>query len=60
MLNIKSFQETLNNSYCGPATLKIVFGYYGINRSEEELAKMSGWDKDLGINDKAIKKQGSN
>lgn len=56
MLNIKPFQETLNNSYCGPATLKIVFGYYGIDKSEEELAKVSGWDKDLGIDDKAIKK----
>jgi len=56
ILNIKPFQETLNNSYCGPATLKILFGYYGINKSEKELAKISGWNKDLGINDKAIKK----
>lgn len=58
ILNIKPFQETLNNSYCGPAVLKIVFGYYGINRSEEELAKISEWDKDLGIDDKSIKKTG--
>ena len=58
ILNIKPFQETLNNSYCGPAALKIVFGYYGINRSEEELAKISEWDKDLGIDDKSIKKTG--
>jgi len=56
ILNIKPFQETLNNSCCGPATLKIVFGYYGINKSEKELAKVSGWDKDLGIDDKVIKK----
>ncbi len=56
ILKVKPFQETLNNSCCGPATLKIVFGYYGIDKSEEELAKVSGWDKDLGINDKAIKK----
>ena len=56
MLNIKPFQETLNNSCCGPATLKIVFGYYGINKSEDELAKISGWDKNLGIDDEAIKK----
>ncbi len=56
ILNIKPFQETLNNSYCGPATLKILFGYYGINKSEKELSKISRWNKDLGINDKAIKK----
>lgn len=56
MLNTKAFQETLNNSCCGPATLKIVFSYYGIDKSEKELAKISGWDKDLGIDDKAIKK----
>jgi len=56
MLNIKPFQETLDNSCCGPATLKIVFGYYGINKSEDELAKISGWDKNLGIDDEAIKK----
>ena len=56
ILNIKPFQETLNNSYCGPATLKILFSYYGINKSEKELAKASRWNKDLGINDKAIKK----
>ncbi len=55
MLNIKPFQETLSKSCCGPATLKIVFGYYGIDKSEEDLAKASGWDKDLGIDDKAIK-----
>ena len=56
ILNIKPFQETLNNSYCGPATLKILFGYYGISKPEKELVKASGWNKDLGINDKAIKK----
>ncbi len=55
MLNVKPFQEKLYYSYCGPATLKILFSYYGINKTEEELAKMAGWDRDLGIDDKGIK-----
>lgn len=56
LLKVKPFQETLNMSYCGPATLKILFNYYGIDKTEKELAKMAGWDKDLGIDDKGIKK----
>ncbi len=55
-LKLKSFQETSGMSYCGPASLKIVLSYYGIKRSEKELAKMAGWDKDLDVNDKGIKK----
>lgn len=56
ILKIKSFQETLYHSYCGPATLKILFNYYGIDKTEKELARIAGWDKDLGIDDKGIKK----
>ena len=55
MLKVKSFQEKLNCSYCGPASLKILFSYYGIDKTEKELAKMTGWDKELGVNDKGIK-----
>jgi len=55
-LKLKSFQETLGMSYCGPASLKIVFDHYGVERSEKELAKMAGWDRKLGVNDKGIKK----
>ncbi|MDD5627001.1 MAG: C39 family peptidase [Patescibacteria group bacterium] len=54
-LKVKSFQETLNAGMCGPASLKILFSYYGINKTEKELAKMIGWDKDLGVDDKGIK-----
>lgn len=54
-LKLKSFQETLGMSYCGPASLKIVLGYYGVEKSEKELAKMAGWNKELGVNDKGIK-----
>lgn len=55
-LKLKSFQETLGMSYCGPASFKIVLEYYGIEKSEKELAKMAGWNKELGVRDKGIKK----
>ncbi len=56
MLKVKPFQETLNASMCGPASLKIVLAYYEAEKSEKELAKMAGWDRDLGIDDKGIKR----
>ncbi|OGF26475.1 hypothetical protein A2477_02320 [Candidatus Falkowbacteria bacterium RIFOXYC2_FULL_47_12] len=56
ILDIKPFQEKLYHSYCGPATLKILFSYYGIEKTEKELAKISGWDKVLGIDDRGMKK----
>lgn len=59
-LKIKSFQETLNAGYCAPASLKIVFDYYGIEKSEKEWAKRCGTDKKLGTDDKAIKKAAEN
>lgn len=54
-LKVKSFQETLGGSYCGPASLKIVMDYYGVEKSEEELALICNKDPDLGVDDKAIK-----
>lgn len=56
LLNVKPFQETLYHSYCGPATLKILFNYYGIVKSEKEWARRCRTDKKLGTDDKAIKK----
>ena len=56
ILKVKHFQETLHKDMCGPASLKIVLGYYGIDKTEKELAEMAGWKKDLGIDDKGIKK----
>ena len=38
MLKIASFIQT--SGYCGPAVLKMVMGYYGVNKSEQELAKL--------------------
>ena len=56
MLKIKSFQETLNAGMCGPASLKILLSYYGLEKSEKELAKLCGANKDLGTDDHSIKR----
>lgn len=41
---------------CGPANLKIVFDYYGIEKSEAEIARMCNVDKSLGTDDKILKR----
>ncbi|MEO8637810.1 MAG: C39 family peptidase [Candidatus Taylorbacteria bacterium] len=56
LLDVKPFQETLHADMCGPATLKILFSHYGINKSEQELAKLCGLKPGLGIDDSAIVK----
>lgn len=40
---------------CGPASLKMVFDYYGVKKTEKELAKLCGTDKELGTKNEAIK-----
>jgi ABC-type bacteriocin/lantibiotic exporter with double-glycine peptidase domain len=54
MLKIKPFQETLNASMCGPASLKIVLKYYGVEATEKELARLTGVSSDLGTDDKGL------
>jgi predicted double-glycine peptidase len=56
ILRVKPFQETLNAGMCGPASLKIVLDYYGVEKSEKELAKLFGVKKDLGTDDLGIKR----
>jgi predicted double-glycine peptidase len=56
MLKVKSFQEKLNSGYCGPASLKILLSYYGIEKLEKELVILCKTKKDLGTDDKGIKK----
>lgn len=56
LLPVKSFQETLHGGYCGPASLKMVLDYYGVSRTEEELAKLCGITVDLGTNDQSLKR----
>lgn len=40
---------------CGPASLKIVLDYYGVEKTEQELAKLCGTKDDVGTNDQALK-----
>jgi len=56
ILKIKPFQETLNAGMCGPASLKIVLDYYGLDKSEKELAQLCQHDKNLGVDDEGIKR----
>ena len=56
LLSVKPFQEPLHKSMCGPASLKMVFDYYGIEKSEAEIAKMCNVDENLGTNDKTLKR----
>ena len=56
LLPVKPFQETLHGGYCGPASLKIVLGYYGVQRSEREIAERCGRNSELGTNDISIKR----
>lgn len=55
LLPVKPCQETLHAGYCGPAVLKMVLDYYGIQKSEEELAKLAGTTQELGTDDKGMK-----
>ncbi len=55
MLPVQPFQETLHGGYCGPASLKIVMDFYGVYKSEEELAEICNRDPDQGIDDNSIK-----
>ena len=56
LLRVKPFQETLRGGYCGPASLKMVLNYYGLQKSEKEIAKRCGRDSKLGTNDISIKR----
>jgi ABC-type bacteriocin/lantibiotic exporter with double-glycine peptidase domain len=46
MLDLKPIKQSKN--LCGPAILKIVFSYYGVNKSESYLAKLSKADPNKG------------
>jgi predicted double-glycine peptidase len=39
---------------CGPSSLKIVLDYYGVHKSEQELAELTGLVPGLGVDDKGI------
>jgi ABC-type bacteriocin/lantibiotic exporter with double-glycine peptidase domain len=56
LLPIKSFQETLHGGFCGPAVIKMALDFYGIEKTEAEIASLTKKDKVLGIGDEEIKK----
>lgn len=50
LLKLEPFQETLHAGMCGPTSLKIVLDYYGVHKSEQELAILTK-TTELGTND---------
>lgn len=60
MLNVKPFKSS--PAHCGPGVFKMILGYYGIERTEKELAKELKWNPADGVNSedivKAAKKYG--
>ena len=49
LLDVKPFQETLHAHMCGPASLKILLDFYGINKTEKECTELTGLIPGLGI-----------
>jgi predicted double-glycine peptidase len=56
LLPVKPFQETLNRGFCGPATIKMILDYYGIEKTEDELAILTNKSDELGITDQDTKR----
>lgn len=56
LLNLQPFQETLHCGMCGAASLLIVLKYYGVEKSEQELASMLDIDSKLGTDSMSIKR----
>ena len=56
LLPVNSFQETLRAGMCGPASLKMVLSYYGVEKTEKELAELCGTNSDLGTSAEGLKR----
>ncbi len=56
MLELEPFQETLGAGMCGAASLLIVLKYYGMERTESELARLLGVDSSTGTDAAALKR----
>lgn len=54
MLNIFPFKQT-DSSRCGPASIKMVLSYYGIDALEEEICRRCNWTYELGCTDFQMK-----
>ena len=54
MLDIKPFKQRA--TYCGPAALKMVLDFYGVKKSEKELAKLAGHRPSTGVGAESLVK----
>lgn len=49
MIKIKPFKQS--KGYCGLASLKMIFSFYGINKSEKYLAEITKTTRDKGCDE---------
>ena len=54
MIKLKPFRQT--PGLCGPASLKMVFDYYGVRVSEAEISKIAGASKEKGVSKEGLNK----
>ncbi|MDP1884267.1 MAG: cysteine peptidase family C39 domain-containing protein [Candidatus Moranbacteria bacterium] len=54
MLDVKPYRQ--KPGFCGPASLKMVLDFYGVEKSEEELGEITKCNPDKGITGFAIVK----
>ena len=47
MLKVKSHRQT--PGFCGPAALKMVLGFYGLEKGERTLARLAGATRKFGV-----------
>jgi predicted deacylase len=52
MLNITPFRQ--KPGYCGPASLKIVLGFFGVKITEKKLVEISGCSRSRGVSAEGI------
>lgn len=53
-MNILPYKQS-DASRCGPAVIKMVLSYYGIDATEDEICKRCGHTYELGCDDKGMK-----
>jgi predicted double-glycine peptidase len=56
IIAVPAFQETLRSGTCGPASLKMVLAYYGVEKEEAELVRMCRTDPRVGTDDDGIRR----
>jgi hypothetical protein len=49
-MRLKLFKQS--KGYCGPASLKMVLSFYGINKSENYLARLTKATRERGSSEK--------